>query len=137
MGGLSAFLKQNKKETSNVKYAASKAFLNDDGTPIEWEIKPAKTKVVENIRSQCSEIGKGGKVKVDNAKFNRLIAAACTVYPNLNDAELQDSYGVIGAENLITEMLDNDGEYQKYIAKCLEASGYDRNDAELVEEAKN
>jgi hypothetical protein len=137
MSGLSAFLKQNKKETPNVKYAASKAFLDDNGKPIEWEIKPAKTKVVENIRSQCSEIGKGGKVKVDNARFNRLIAAACTVYPNLNDAGLQDSYGVIGAEELITEMLDNDGEFQKYVTKCLEVSGYDRNDAELVEEAKN
>ena len=64
------------------------------------------------------------------------MAAACTVFPNLNDAELQDSYGVMGAEELITEMLDKDGEFQAYVKKCLEVSGYENN-AELVEEAKN
>lgn len=43
----------------------------------------------------------------------------------------------MGAEDLIVEMLDNDGEYQAYVKKCMEISGYNQNDAELVEEAKN
>jgi hypothetical protein len=137
MGGLSAFLKENKIKTLNVKYAASQAFLDEDGKPLEWEIRAMKTREAEAIRSQCNEVFKGGKIKTDNAKFNRMMAAACTVYPNLNDAELQDSYGVMGAENLITEMLDMDGEFQKYVQKCLEVSGYNKTDAELVDEAKN
>ena len=61
-----------------------------------------------------------------------------TVYPDLKNAELQDSYGVMGEEELIVEMLDNDGEYQSYVAKCLEVSGYNQDEEnELVEEAKN
>ena len=32
------------------------------------------------------------------------VAVRCTVFPNLNDAELQQSYGVMGAEQLITTM---------------------------------
>ncbi len=31
--------------------------------------------------------------------------------------KLQDSYGVMGAEDLIAEMLDKDGEYQAYVKK--------------------
>lgn len=133
---LVAFLKQNKKTTDTVKFAASKAFVDENGKPVEWEIKPLKSREADEIRSKCNTYGKGGKVKSDTAKFNRAVAAACTVFPNLNDAELQDSYGVMGAEELITEMLDKDGEFQAYVKKCLEVSGYENN-AELVEEAKN
>lgn len=133
---LVAFLKQNKKTTDTVKFAASKAFVDENGKPVEWEIKPLKSREADKIRSECNTYGKGGKVKSDTAKFNRAVAAACTVFPNLNDAELQDSYGVMGAEELITEMLDKDGEFQAYVKKCLEVSGYENN-AELVEEAKN
>ena len=133
---LVAFLKQNKKTTDTVKFAASKAFVDENGKPVEWEIKPLKSREADKIRSECSTYGKGGKVKSDTAKFNRAVAAACTVFPNLNDAELQDSYEVMGAEELITEMLDKDGEFQAYVKKCLEVSGYENN-AELVEEAKN
>lgn len=134
---LAAFLKQNKKETGNIKFAASQSFLDDEGKPIEWTLRPMTSKAAENIRKSCQNYGKGGKVVVDSARFNRMVAAYCTVEPNLNDAELQDSYGVMGAEDLIVEMLDNDGEYQAYVKKCMEISGYNQNDAELVEEAKN
>lgn len=133
---LVAFLKQNKKTTDTVKFVASKAFVDENGKPVEWEIKPLKSREADKIRSECNTYGKGGKVKSDTAKFNRAVAAACTVFPNLNDAELQDSYGVMGAEELITEMLDKDGEFQAYVKKCLEVSGYENN-AGLVEEAKN
>lgn len=134
---LAAFLKQNRKEVETVKFVASDRFVDENGKPIEWEIKPLKSKEAENIRSQCRSYGKGGKVNFDNAKFNRMVAAKCTVYPNLNDAELQDSYGVMGAENLIVEMLDCDGDYMRYVNKCSEVNNWKDTDAELVEEAKN
>ena len=45
---------------------------------------------------------------------------------------------MMGEEELIVEMLDNDGEYQSYVAKCLEVSGYNQDEEnDLVEEAKN
>lgn len=134
---LDAFLKQNKKKSENVKIAASPDFVNEKGDVIEWEIRPLRTKEAEKIRSACSSYGKGGKVTVNQALFNQMVAALCTVYPNLNDRELQDSYGVMGAEDLICELLDKDGVFQTYVKKCLEISGYAESDAELVEEAKN
>ena len=134
---LEAFLRQNKKERETIKFPASKAFVDEDGKPLEWTIRPLTSKEAENIRKQVNTYKKGGRVEIDNALFNRKVAAACTVYPDLKNAELQDSYGVMGEENLIVEILDNDGEYQTYVAKCLEVSGYNQNENELVAEAKN
>lgn len=138
MSGLNAFLKQNKKERENVKFPASESFLDEKGNPIEWEIRPVKSKEADRIREECTIIGsKGKKVDVDHAKFSRLMATKGTVFPNLNDKELQDSYGVMGAESLIQELIDNDGEYQAYCKKVMEISGYNMSDTEMVEEAKN
>lgn len=136
MSGLKAFLKQNKITTDTIKYVASRSFVDEDGKPLEWEIRPLKSKEADSIRKECTSI-KGKKTAIDSARFNRMAAAKCTVFPNLNDKELQDSYGVLGAEELIQELLDNDGEYQMYCKKVLELSGYDKSDGELIEEAKN
>lgn len=137
MSGFEAFLKQNKKNTGTKKIAASKAFVDEKGKPVLWEIRPIKSKEASAIRSVTNKIGKNGKINIDNEMFNRMAAVKATVYPNLNDAELQDSYGVKCAEDLIQELLDNDGEYQKYVQEIMKLSGYNVSDGELVEEAKN
>lgn len=136
MSSLKAFLKQNKRTTGTAKFAASRSFTDEEGNPVEWEVRPLKSREADDIRAQCTSIS-GKKTIVDSAKFNRMAAAKCTVFPNLNDSELQDSYGVLGAEELIQELLDNDGEYQMYCRKVLELSGYDKTNMELIEEAKN
>lgn len=138
MSGFEAFLKQNKKNSNEtIKFPASEDFVDENGKVIDWEIKPLKTKDADKIRKACSTQNKKGLLIVDNEKFNRMVAATCTVYPNLNDAELQDSYGVMGEEDLIEQLLDKDGEYQAYVKKCLEVSGYKKQMSELVDEAKN
>ena len=63
------------------------------------------------------------------------VAVRCTVFPNLNDAELQQSYGVMGAEQLITTML-TPAEFEDYSTKVLQVNGFQSGD-EMVEEAKN
>ncbi len=137
MSKFEAFLKQNKKQEETVKYAASKAFVDNSGKPLEWEIRPLKSKEAAAIRKLTNKIEKGGRMTVDNDTFNRMAAAKATVYPDLGDKELQDSYGVMCAEELIVEMLDKDGEYQEYVKKVMAVSGYDVNDTELVNDAKN
>ncbi|MFW5631427.1 MAG: phage tail assembly chaperone [Acetivibrio ethanolgignens] len=137
MSNFEAFLNQNKKKQKNVKVVASKDFVDESGNPVEWEIRALKPNEAEKIRSVCNTVRGDGVVITDNAQFNRMVAAKCTVYPNLNDKELQDSYGVMGAEELIQEMLDKDGEYQAYVGKILELSGYKTKMSDLVKEAKN
>lgn len=137
MSKFEAFLKQNKKQDETVKFAASRSFLDADGNPLEWELRPLKSKEAANIRKLTNKMGKGGKMTVDNDTFNRMAAAKATVFPDLDDKELQDSYGVMCAEDLIVEMLDKDGEFQEYVKRVMEISGYNISDTELVADAKN
>ena len=69
-------------------------------------------------------------------KATRRLAVACTVFPNLNDKELQDSYKVMGADALLKTML-TPGEYAEYLTKIQEVCGFDTTMQDEVDEAKN
>ena len=56
--------------------------------------------------------------------------------PDLHDAALQDSYGVMSPEELLKEMLDDAGEYADLAVKVQQISGF-TSLAEDVETAKN
>lgn len=142
MGDLSFFLKQNVEQEENTKYAASKRIKGADGKPIEWEIKAITPAEDDEIRKACTKripvVGgrKGEFTKdVDTAKYMAAVITKCVVYPNLNDMELQNSYGVMGAEALIKTML-KPGEYVDLGTKVQEVNGYIATE-DLVEEAKN
>lgn len=139
MADLSAFFKQNKRKEENVKVAATESIIDPKTKePILWEIRALRSGEADQLRMACSKYGKNGqKLGMDDAKFSNLIAARCTVFPDLNDKDLQDSYGAMSAEQLILMILDSDGEYQNYVAKILEISGYNKTMDELVSEAKN
>lgn len=55
MGNLSLFLKKNKKEKKNGYYAATKSLCDDNGKPLEWEIKALTTRETDAIREECSK----------------------------------------------------------------------------------
>lgn len=74
--------------------------------------------------------------ETDYAQYVGKLAVACTVFPDLNNKELQDSYQVMGAESLLKKML-TPGEYQDYLAKVQEINGFDIALEDLVEDAKN
>lgn len=140
MSDFSVFM-NGKATTETTKYVASKRFANK-GKPVEWEIKPIDSDLDERLRKECTKkvpiVGKRGQYnqETDTDKYIGKMCVACTVYPNLNDAELQDSYGVKDAEALLKKML-LPGEYTEYKAKVMEVNGYDMSMEELVEEAKN
>lgn len=140
---LSAFLAQNAAKIENVKFIASERFTDENGNPIEWEIRAITSKEDKQLKAKCTQVvsyrtkyGQDKRKETDNTKYLSALAVACTVYPNLNDAELQDSYGVMGAEALLETML-SPGEYTDYIIKVQEVCGFDTDVVELVDEAKN
>ena len=73
---------------------------------------------------------------IDANAYTIKLAVRCTSFPNLNDAELQDSYGVKSAEQLLGAMLDP-GELDEYTRKVLEVNGFEKTESDLVDEAKN
>lgn len=143
MSDLSIFLKKNKKERANAFYPASKSFVDKDGNPVMWEIKPLTTAQDETIRDACMrEIpvpGKRGQYrsKIDVNLYMAKQMVAAIVFPDLNNAELQDSYGVKTPEALLKEMIDNPSEYMDFANYIREQSGFDTEIEEEVEEAKN
>jgi hypothetical protein len=140
---LSLFLKKNKTVKENVKYAATKSLCDEKGNPLEWEIKPLTTRETDDIRDDCmTEVqvtGKPGQYrqKVNATKFGAKMLAASIVYPDLLNAELQDSYGVSRPEDLVREMVDNPGEYNAFLEFVQNFNGYSDDINEDIEEAKN
>lgn len=142
MSNLSAFLVQNVEKTENIKYVVSKRFLDGNQKPIEWEVRCVTSSEDEELRRNCTKRVRvpGKKNQFTNETDYNLylgkLAAACTVFPNLNNAELQSNYGVMGADSLLKAML-LPGEYANYLAKVQEVNGFDIDFDEMVEEAKN
>ena len=46
---LEAFLRQNKKERETIKFPASKDFVDENGKPIDWTVRPLTSREAENI----------------------------------------------------------------------------------------
>lgn len=138
---LSAFLAENALAVDNIRYPASPRFV-ENGKPVQWELRCITSSEDEDIRKSCTRRvqvpGKKNQFtqETDYNAYVAKLAAACTVYPNLSDKGLQDSYHVMGAEALLKAML-TPGEYASYAAKVQEICGFDVSFGELEEEAKN
>ena len=138
---LSAFLAQNAKKVENRKCVVSPRFTDENGNPVEWEITCITAAENQKIRKDCIRNipvpGKRGQYTqdFDTSLYQARLAVKCTVFPDLNDASLQESYGVMGAEALISAML-TPGEFDKHILAITELCGFTA-DGDLVDEAKN
>ena len=143
MGDLSRFLKRNKVKRENIFIPASKSLVDEKGKPLLWEVRPISTREDNSIRDECTidiqVTGKPGmyRPKLNSSKYLAKLASACVVFPNLNDKDLQDSYGVMGAEQLIVELLDDPGEFNAFMGKIQEYNGFTESLQEKVDEAKN
>ena len=142
MSNFSKFMKANKIQKQNVMHPVTKSLTDDKGRPLLWEIKPLTTKENEAIRESCTiEVPVKGKPnqyrpKVDMNKYQAKMICAAVVSPDLNNAELQNSYGVMSAEELIKEMVDDPAEYTDLMVFVQNISGFKTLQDE-VEEAKN
>ena len=142
MGDLSCFLAQNALKAENETFIASKRFRDKSKNPMLWEIQAITSKDDEVLRKDCTKrvpvTGKRGQYtqETDYNLYLGRLAAKCTVFPNLNDKELQDSYGVMGADSLLKAMLTA-GEYANYLEQVQAVNGFDVPMDELVSEAKN
>lgn len=139
---LSAFLSENAIPMENIKFAASPRFVDENKKPVEWEIKTITGTEDEALRKSCARRvpvpGKRNQYQkeTDYDLYLGKLAVACTVFPNLNDKGLQDSYKAMGAEALLKAML-TPGEYAAYVEKVQEVCGFSTPIQEEVDEAKN
>lgn len=136
MNSLNAFL--NPLPIENKKVAVSERFCDEDGKPVEWEIRSIGEKENAQLEKKFTIQDKrtGAQIFHKNAYVHALVAAA-VVFPDLTNAELQQHYKSLGESDLLQAMLSS-GEFALLSDEVSQLSGLDRNDInELVDEAKN
>ena len=143
MTKFSKFMKSNKISKPNEKYAPTTSLQDENGEPLKWEFKQITSKENEELRDSCTiEVQVTGKPniyrpKVKTAEYLAKMIVASTVYPDLYDAELQDSYGVKTPVELLYAMVDNAGEYQELSTWMQKFQGFTKSLDDKVDEAKN
>lgn len=108
---LQAFFKEQGKRPENIKKVVSNRFTDEKGNPIEWELRAVTAKEDDEIKADCTKtVAVPGKkdrytMQMDGVEYTARLTAACVVYPDLYNKELQDSYGVKTPADLLGEML--------------------------------
>ncbi len=142
MRTLQAFLAENVKKETKILFVASNRFLDEQGNPVSWEIGCITSEQDDELRQKATKMvpvhGRRGQYtrETDYNEYLAELAVKCTLYPDLNNTELQNSYRVMGAVQLLKTML-KPGEYQRYLMKIQEVNGFDESMTDLEEEAKN
>lgn len=137
---LTAFLKNNVEIVNQVEYVASNRIKAGD-EPVAWKINVLQNKVIDKLRNRYTKIIKDGKTgvtreKFDSQGFNDAMLLESIVYPNLDDMELQDSWGVNDPLELVKAML-TPGEYADLLNAVVEAQGFEVGMDEKVRAVKN
>ena len=130
---MSAFLAENIEQVPHKEVVISTRIKDEDGNPIPWELQPLSTSRVRKLRKKATKQIKG-VVDIDIDELNLAMALESVVFPDLKDPALQDSYGVMGEEQLLDKIL-LPGEYDELVGQVSALCGY--NSQELVDEAKN
>lgn len=143
MSKFARFMKENKVVKQNEKYAPTTSLTDENGKPMEWEFKPVSAKENEILKEACTiDVQVTGKPnlfrpKLKTSEYLAKMIVASTVFPDLYDAQLQDSYSVKTPEDLLFAMVDSAGEYQELTTWMQNYQGFTKGFEEKVEEAKN
>ncbi|WP_322622263.1 phage tail assembly chaperone [Aedoeadaptatus coxii] len=133
---VSFFLRSNaEKKREVIPYAPSKRFKDEKGEPVNFILRLLSGTELSKLQNDAVVIDEG-TADFDSEDFLATLMVKCVVYPNLKDAELQDSYQVMNEKELLNAMLEG-GEYQRLAKKCQEINGLRENINELKVKAKN
>ncbi len=102
------FMLQNVVQVENEKFVVSERFQDENGQPMEWELKTLTKIEEEDIMRSCYRLVEKGNRTVnefDDILFQGKVVASCVVYPELNNMELQNSYRTMSNDQLLKTML--------------------------------
>lgn len=140
MKDLKFFLKQNTIPVENQEVEVSKRFKDDAGNTVKFEIKSISNEMDDALRKQNTRQVKKAKgvvvPELDQQKYFVDLVLKSLVYPDLDDKELQDSWGVMDSRELINAML-LPGEYTALLQEVQKINGWDLNIEDIKDEVKN
>jgi len=130
-GNVQLFFKENRAPRENEFFAATRLFKDENGVPIKWELKPLSSKKLEDIK--WTNMENGG---LNEKQYQKDLIIASVIFPPLRNKDLQDSYGVKSAEDLLFELLTGN-EFTDLSLKVMSMNGLVDDIDELINEAKN
>lgn len=133
MASLSAFLHP---ETAENKEVVISDRFKENGKSVPFVIRPITQRENEELLKKHRKVDKQGVETFNRVNYNQELTALAVVEPDLNSAELQKAYGVIGASRLLSTMLYV-GEYAALMEAVQQLSGLDKDINDDIEEAKN
>lgn len=133
MSSLNAFL--NPIKTENKEVIVSNRFV-EDGEVVPFIIRPITQTENKQYIKELTKKDKKGNETFDRPEYIATLTANAVVFPDLTNAELQKTYGVLGASALLQKMLYA-GEFAELAQAVQELSGIDEDINEDIEEAKN
>ncbi|MNB86508.1 Phage XkdN-like protein [compost metagenome] len=140
MSEFSMFFAQNVSCDTTEEFIVSSRFKDKDGNPVPWKLRS----MTEDENQECRKAatrkvkGKNGiyTPEIDANDYMAKLMTASVEYPDLKNAELQRSYGVLGAEALLRKML-LPGEFAALGERVQMLNGFATDMNELVDEVKN
>lgn len=136
----SAFMAGNASKAEPIDYVASKRFLGADGNPIPWKIRAISQEENEALGDECKTNYRTPsgerKTHFDDQRYLTTLVLRCVTFPNLDDASLQESYGAVGAAELVKKML-LPGEYADLVNAVAQINGFETDMKEKIQTAKN
>ena len=134
MASLSAFL--HPEQAENKEVLVSERF-KENGKPLPFVIRPITQDENGELLKKYRKVDKKtGNETFNRVAYNHALTALAVVEPDLNNAELQKAWGVLGPEKLLAKMLYV-GEFANLLEAVQELSGLDQDINDDIEEAKN
>jgi hypothetical protein len=140
MSELSAFYAQNAAVETTEDFVVSPRFKDKDGKAIPWKLRSITEEENKELRKAATKRTKGkyGQFtsEMDANEYMAKMVVASVSYPDLKNAELQKSYGVLGSEILLRKML-LPGEFSALSEQVQTLNGFDQDINEQIAEVKN
>ena len=112
--GQACFYRENRKDRQEREVFLSDRMAKDGGQML-FCIRPMSQRENEEIWLRCDK---------DEKRYEGAVLAESVVFPDLKDAALQNSHGVVGAERLLGRLLLA-GEYDRLRMAVEEINGGD------------
>jgi hypothetical protein len=140
MSDLSLFFAQNAVTETTEDFVVSQRFKDKDGKPANWKLRSITEEENQALRKAATKRTKGkyGQYtsETDTNEYLAKLVTSTVVFPDLKNAELQKSYGVLGAEVLLRKML-LPGEFSGLLEKAQALNGFDLDINDQIAEVKN
>ncbi|MEK5277768.1 MULTISPECIES: phage tail assembly chaperone [Paenibacillus] len=140
MRDFTAFYAQNAAVETTEDFVVSPRFKDKDGKAIPWKLRSITEEENKELRKAATKRTKGkyGQFtsEMDANEYMAKMVVASVSYPDLKNAEIQKSYGVLGSEVLLRKML-LPGEFSALSERVQTLNGFDQDINEQIEEVKN